>query len=187
MPITPGAERRAQHKERYWKDAESFNGTGSGWFKAPRTLPLILALLSHRQLTGGRDVARVYLELLSRHMDGGVIEIGNESDHAYASGYSGTRAVRTWNERMQLLEKLGFIKTKRVGGQRYKLVLLTDPLSAVANLYRQGSVPEAWWEAYVLRALETRETDEVRLHSLTTGYEVPDNVMPPQLPVETAP
>jgi hypothetical protein len=178
MPITPGAERRAQHKERYWKDAESFTGTGSGWFKAPRTLPLILALLSLRQLTGGRDVARVYLELLARHMDGGIIEIGNEADHAYAAGYSGTRAVRTWNERMQLLEKLGFIKTKGVGGQRYKLVLLTDPLSAVASLYRRGCVPEAWWEAYVLRLLETREADEVRLHSLTTGYEIPDNVLP---------
>jgi hypothetical protein len=182
MPQTPGAERRAQHKERYWKDDESFNGTGSGWFKAPRTLPLILALLSEKQLTGGRDVARVYLELLARHMDGGVIEIGNEADHAYAAGYSGTRAVRTWGERMQLLEKLGFIKTKKVGGARYKLVLLTDPVNAVAGLYRKRCVPEAWWETYSLRVLETREADEFRLYNLTTGYEAPDNVLPPQLP-----
>src|ERR1700731_3124764 len=165
MPQTPGAERRAQHKERFWKADESFNGSGSGWFKAPRTLPLILALLAEKPLTGGRDVARVYLELLSRHMDGGVIEIGNESDHAYAAGYTGTRAIRTWNERMQLLEKLGFIKTKKVGNQRYKLVLLTDPVNAVAALYRSGRVSEAWWEAYMLRVLETREADEVRLHS----------------------
>jgi hypothetical protein len=182
MPQTPGAERRAQHKERFWKDEESFNGTGSGWFKSPRTLPLILALLSQKQLTGGRDVARVYLELLSRHMDGGVIEIGNEADHAYAAGYAGTRAIRTWSERMQLLEKLGFIKTKKVGGQRYKLVLLTDPVNAVASLYRQRRVPEAWFEAYSLRLLETKEADEVRLHSLTTGYEAPANVVVERVP-----
>lgn len=183
MSQTPGAERRAQHKERFWKNEESFNGTGSGWFKAPRTLPLILALLSQKQLTGGRDIARVYLELLSRHMDGGVIEIGNEADHAYAAGYAGTRAVRTWSERMQLLEKLGFIKTKKVGGQRYKLVLLTDPVSAVASLYRQRRVPEGWFEAYSLRLLETKEADEVRLHTLTTGYEAPENILPQQLPI----
>jgi len=184
MPQTPGAERRAQHKERYWKTEESWNGTGSGWFKGPRTLPLILALLSLRELTGGRDVARVYLELLARHYDGGVIEIGNEADHAYAAGYTGTRAIRTWHERMQLLEKLGFIKTRRVGNQRYKLVLLADPLITIAHLYRQGRVPEDWWEAYTLRLLETKEADEVRLHSLTTGFELPENVLPPELPGE---
>jgi hypothetical protein len=183
MPITPGAERRAQHKERYWKDDESWNGTGSGWFKAPRTLPLILALLSQRQLTGGRDVSRVYLELLSRHMDGGVIEIGNESDHAYAAGYTGTRAIRTWTERMQLLEKLGFIKTRRVGGQRYKLVLLADPLNAIAGLYRRGHVPEAWWEAYRIRLLETKEADEVRIESLTIVPE--DTEAEPELPADS--
>lgn len=172
MPQTPGAERRAQHKARYWKQEESWNGTGSGWFKAPRTLPLILALLSQKQLTGGRDVARVYLELLARHLDGGVIEIGNEADHAYAAGYTGTRAIRTWHERMQLLEKLGFIKTRRVGNQRYKLVLLADPLNAIADLYKHGRVPEAWWETYTLRLLETREADEVRLENVLS---------PPQL------
>jgi hypothetical protein len=180
MPQTAGAERRAQHKERYWKQEESWNGTGSGWFKGPRTLPLILALLSQKELTGGRDVSRVYLELLARHMDGGVIEIGNEADHAYAAGYTGVRAIRTWNERMQLLEKLGFIKTRRVGNQRYKLVLLADPLKAVADLYRQGRVPGPWFEAYTLRLLETKEADEVRLEALTTGYqEIAEGAPPP--------
>jgi len=179
MPQTPGAERRAQHKERYWKHDESFNGSGSGWFKAPRTLPLILAVLSQRQLTGGRDVARVYLELLARHLDGGVIEIGNEADHAYAAGYTGTRAIRTWHERMQLLEKLGFIKTRRVGNQRYKLVLLKDPLLAVADLYKRKRVSEEWWEAYTLRLLETREADEVRLDAIIHGDEAASAQLPP--------
>jgi hypothetical protein len=179
MPQTAGAERRAQHKERYWKDEESFSGAGSGWFKAPRTTPLILALLTEKRLTEGRDVSRVYLELLSRHMDGGLIELGSESEHAYAAGYTGARAIRTWQERMRLLERLGFIKTMPIGGQRYKLVLLVDPLVAVAALYRRGEVPPEWWEAYRLRVLETREADEVRLYNLTDGYEHPPNVIPP--------
>ena len=129
-------------------------------------MPLILGLLSQKELTKGRDVSRVYLELLARHMDGGVVEIGNEADHAYASGYTGTRAIRTWHERMQLLEHLGFIKTKQVGNQRFKLVLLVDPLIAVMQLDKNGRVPPEWWEAYSLRLMETKEADTERLERL---------------------
>ena len=166
MPQTAGADRREQLKNHYWRAESAWNGTGSGWFKGPRTLPLILALLSSKTLTGGRDVSRVYLELLARHMDGGVVEIGNEADHAYASGYTGTRAIRTWHERIQILQRLGFIKSKHVGNQRYKLVLLVDPLVAIANLRKQGAVPEPWWEAYSLRLMETKEADAERLERI---------------------
>src|SRR5882724_8266680 len=169
MPQTAGTERRTQLKDRYWKKDSAWNGTANGWFKAPRTLPLVLALLTDKRLTDGRDVSRVYLELLSRHMDAGVVEIGNESDHAFAAGYTGTRAIRTWLERMQLIEKLGFIKTKHVGNQRYKLVLLVDPFVAVANLRKQGKVDAPWWEAYTLRLMETKEADAERLEGLGLG------------------
>jgi hypothetical protein len=120
---------------------------------------LILALLSQKELSGGRDISRVYLELLARHMDGGVVEIGNESDHAYAAGYIGTRAGRTWHERMELLENLGFIKSKRIGNQKYKLLLVVNPIFAVSELREKGRVPEEWWEAYTLRLMETKEAD----------------------------
>jgi hypothetical protein len=166
MAQTPGAERRAKLKKLYWPHDSEWSGTGNGWFRGPRTVPLILALLSRKELTGGRDVSRVYLELLARHMDGGVIEIGNEADHAYAAGYTGSRAVRTWHERMTLLEELGFIKSKHVGNQRYKLVLVVDPVHAVAELRKQDRVPDSWWEAYLLRLRETKEADEVRLEEL---------------------
>jgi hypothetical protein len=163
MPQTAGADRRAQLKEHYWPDDAAWNGAGAGWFKGPRTLPLILALLSDKTLTAGRDVAHVYLELLSRHFDGGVVEMGNEADHAYAAGYTGSRAVRTWHERMLLLHELGFIKSKHVGNQRYKLVFVVDPFVVVARLREAGKVPDSWWEAYTLRLLETKEVDLERL------------------------
>ena len=166
MPQTAGSDRRAQLKERYWEEDAAWTGTGNGWFRGPRTLPLIFGLLSQKQLTGGRDVAGVYLELLARHMDGGVVEIGNEADHAYASGYSGTRAIRTWHERMQLLESLGFIKRKQVGNQRYRLVLLVDPLIAIAQLRKKDKVPADWWEAYSLRLMETKEAEADRLENV---------------------
>ncbi len=169
MPLTTGAERRVHLKQDYWPKEFAWNGAGVGWFKGPRTLPLILAFLADKKLTAGRDVSRVYLELLARHMDGGVVEVGNEADHAYAAGYTGTRAIRTWTERMQLLEKLGFIKSKHIGNQRYKLVLLVDPLVAVANLRKQGSVPADWLEVYLLRIMETKEADARRLEEVGLG------------------
>jgi hypothetical protein len=70
---------------------------------------------------------------------------------------------------MQLLEKLGFIKSKHIGNQRYKLVLLVDPLVAVANLRRQGSVPADWLEVYLLRIMETKEADARRLEEVGLG------------------
>jgi hypothetical protein len=169
MPLTAGAERRINLKQDYWPKDSAWNGTGVGWCKCPRTLPLILALLADKKLTAGRDVSRVYLELMARHMDGGVVEVGNESDHAFASGYTGTRAVRTWTERIKILEQLGFIKTKQIGNQRYKLILLVDPLDAVANLKKQGRVPGEWLEVYLLRLMETKEADGRRLEEVGLG------------------
>jgi hypothetical protein len=169
MAQTAGSDRRARLKQQYWHDVNEWNGTGSGWFKAPRTLPLILGLLSNKELTAGRDVSRVYLELLARHMDAGVIEIGNESDHAFAAGYTGSRAIRTWHERMKLLESLGFIRSKQMGNQRYKLVLVVDPLTAVTELRRRGSVPDIWWEVYIMRLLETKEGDIARVEQIVTS------------------
>jgi hypothetical protein len=166
MPQTAGAERRAQLKEHYWPEDAAWSGAGVGWFKGPRTLPLVLVLLSDKTLTAGRDIAGVYLELLSRHFDSGVVEMGNEADHAYAAGYTGSRAVRTWHERMVLLQELGFIKSKHVGNQRYKLVFVVDPLVAIARLRKTGKVPDSWWEAYTLRLMETKEADAERLERI---------------------
>ena len=169
MPLTTGADRRANLKHEYWPKESAWNGAGVGWFKGPRTLPLILALLADKKLTAGRDVSRVYLELMARHMDGGVVEVGNEADHAYAAGYTGSRAIRTWTERMRILERLGFIKSRHIGNQRYKLVLLVDPLVAVANLRKQGSVSLDWMEVYLLRIMETKEADAHRLEEVGLG------------------
>ena len=45
------------------KKESAWNGTANGWFKAPRTLPFVLALLSDKGLTDGRDVSRAYSAL----------------------------------------------------------------------------------------------------------------------------
>ncbi len=156
---TPATLRREQLRQEYWPKAPAWTGEGDGWFKGPRTLPLLLLLLRSKKLSGREDPSRVYLALLARHIDSGVVEVTNEAELAYESAYTGQRAVRTWQERMQLLKKLGLIKVRPSGNQQYRFVLLVHPGAFIDELRKtDGAVPEPWWTAYVARRQETKET-----------------------------
>lgn len=147
-----------QVREKYWPEEKLWTGAGEGWMKAPRTLPLIMALLSSSELTDKKNVSSVYMELMSRHYDGGIVEMAAPSEHAYAAGYWGERAIRSWLERMEVLEKLGFIKSMEVGNERYKYVALVHPAVVVETLHEKRKIPSEWWNTYTLRKMETKET-----------------------------
>lgn len=154
---TTAANRREALRKEYWPNDEDF-WTGEnekGWFPSPRTLPLLLVLLSNKQISDKKDPSKVYLELFSRHLGEGIIEMASEADHAYAAGYVGTRAVRTWKERMEILERHGFIKTKQLGNQRYKIVAIVHPTTVIESL--REKLPNNWLNAYIARKAETKE------------------------------
>lgn len=151
--------KREKIREEYWPE-ERHMWTGEnelGWFRAPRTIPLVLMLLGSKEISGKANPTRVYLELLARHRDGGIIEINSEQDHAYESGYTGKRGLRTWQEQMHILEKNGFIKIKKIGNQHFKYVLLLHPGYAVEQLRKSGKVPQDWLDAYNNRRIDTKE------------------------------
>jgi hypothetical protein len=154
-----GAERREKIRDEFFGDEDAWtrDPKEKGWFKAPRTLPLILELLKSKDLSGNFDPSGVYLDLLSRNIGGGLVEMTDEAVHAYSAGYFGTRAVRSWQERMKVLESLGFIKTKQIGNQRYKYVLIVHQTAAVQHLRDAGKVSDAWWDAYRARQIEVKE------------------------------
>lgn len=157
---TRADQRRARLKEEFWPDERAwFADNETGWFQAPRYLPLILALLSSKKISGNQDPSLVYLELFSRHRTSGVVELGDEREHAFASGYDGPRAVRSWQERMKILEDRGFIKTKPAGNQRFKYVLLVHPKAVALRLHQAGFPDEAWWNTYRARLAELNEDD----------------------------
>jgi hypothetical protein len=151
-------EHRDKIRRKFFPGEDAWTGENEkGWYKSPRTLPLILSLISSKAVSGRCDPTRVYLELWARHMGEGVIEMRHEGEHAYAAGYEGTRGIRTWQERMKLLEKNGIIKVKQIGGQRYKYVLLVHPTAVVEKLRQEGKVEPGWWDTYRDRQLETKE------------------------------
>jgi hypothetical protein len=155
---TTGSTRRWAAKHEFWPNDIAWTGENEkGWFRAPRTLPLLLALLSSKQVSGNTDPTRVYMELLARHVDEGVVQMATDEEHAFAAGYDGDRGVRSWRERMRLLEEIGVIKIKKMGPKKYAYILLVHPNVYVAGLREAGKVETQWSEAYRYRQLETGE------------------------------
>jgi hypothetical protein len=152
------SEERTALRERFWPGVKAWTGEGTkGWFRAPRTLPLLLGLLRSKNLSGRQDPSWAYLVLWPRHLDSGVVEITNEKELAYEAGYVGNRALRTWQERMKLLEKLGFIRTQKVGNEPYRYVLMVDPATVIASLVKKKQVDAGWCATYDARRIATKE------------------------------
>jgi hypothetical protein len=152
------ARRERLRKEHWPNELVYWTGPGEqGFFCAPRTLPLIIKLLDSKSVSGNLALGGVYLDLLARHIGQGVVEMGPEDEHAYASGYESNRSVRSWRDRMTALEELGFICTAVKGGLRFGFVLLVHPAVAVMNLRALGKVPDAWWAAYRAMQIEYKE------------------------------
>ncbi len=158
MAKTATQERREAIKAEVWPTEIAWTGENEkGWFRAPRSIALVMSLLAHQELTGNKNATGVYLDLLSRHRDTGVVDMVGEGEHSYSSGYVGTRGIRTWRERMQLLEELGFIKTRSAGNQDFRYVLLIHPTVAVQALKDSNRIPEKWWQLYRQNQIETKE------------------------------
>lgn len=158
MKASAGTKKREKLRQEFWPEDDVWTMTNeTGWFRAPRTLPIILQLFAYKEITGSANPSSVYLELLARHIDSGLVEMVSEADHASTAGYTGARGIRSWQERMQILEKMGFIKKISIGNQTYKYVLIIHPTVVMQKLYEQGKVPEDLWNAFRARQIETKE------------------------------
>lgn len=157
-------DRRRAHQRRADRRDELWPGSGAevwirtendGFSTIPRLLPWVTVLLKHLS-AGGGDPSSVYVELWARVYDEGYVQVKNETDHAYAAGYSGQRGLRSWRERVRILEDHGFVRIKANGAQQIGHVLLVNPLMVVARLKKQtpGKIPDEWWASFLSRADE---------------------------------
>ena len=149
------ARRREKMRDSLWSDSAEMvwnRKTATGFTTIPRLLPLVTALIT--ELAPKGDPSRVYVELWSRVFDEGLVTILDESENAYCAGYTGTRATRTWRERMLTLSELGFVRFKPVGNREIGQVLLLDPLGVCHRLHKEQRVPDEWWSMFVKRATE---------------------------------
>lgn len=169
-PSTTSFKRREEKRKEFWPGEEDFwtRTTEAGWFRAPRTLPLILQVFNNKVINPHNlNPNNVYLELLSRHIDNGIIEMASENEHAFAAGFTSSRAVRSWEERMAILEEIGFIETIKTSNQKYKCVLLKHPTAVMEKLHSKydgkdgrkdaGKEFQELWKAFRERQIEVRD------------------------------
>jgi hypothetical protein len=124
-----------------------------GFATIPRLMPWIMVLIRH--LAGrGKDPTSVYWELWCRDMGQGIIQINDEQECAYASGYVSSRALRTWKDHVHLLVNLHFLKIERNGNREVGYVLLMNPLAVARWYHEQNIAPEGWWTSFTQRARE---------------------------------
>lgn len=148
--------RRRKKRDAAWPDAELrvFNPRlSSGWARMPRTVPMISGLIDF--LSDNKEKpGRLYTVLWGYDFGDGLIEVSDPAHLALEAGYfSAGRAERSFNERMRVLQQLGFIESRPIGSREFGAVLLLDPHRVVVRLRQaeNSRVPEAWWTAFAAR------------------------------------
>jgi len=159
-PPTKFALRREALRDQLWpgQAAHLWHRTREdGFTTIPRTLPLVMTLIDH--LRRGKDTSRVYFDLWCRQVDDSFVQVTDEEAFAYSSGYTAPgRNIRSWRERVDIIEELGFVSVLPKGSRKYGYILLHHPHRVVCELRAQGKVSDAWWGAFTKRASEIGAT-----------------------------
>lgn len=132
--------------------------TQTGFTTIPRTFP-ILAQIMDDMADKGKPISNTYLALWCRVFDESFIEIKSFTQLASESGFSGQRAVTTWNSRMAKLSELGFINAQAGAIGEYDYVLIYNPYLVIKKKYDDKEVSKAKYVALFSRAQEVGATD----------------------------
>ena len=150
MPFNPfalaarrsGAQERARTKrDSIWPHAGGQvwdRKKHKGFTSIPRTLPYVM--LAMDSLCKNAPPSVPYFVLWTRAFEEHFLTIENPAAMAAESGYSGQRAVTTWNGRMKSLAELGFIEAKRGPTGDFQFVLLRNPNLVMESLHREGKL-----------------------------------------------
>lgn len=143
-------ERKSRSKKRrtgleeqittHWKDEKNWNMVrGSGWFAAPKLLPVVLAILDELAPKGIK-LGSTYLALLSLTWEGvPITTIKDESEAAMLAGFAGKNRKYAFRQRMVLLEELGMIRVVGNPGE-WQQVFIKEPVPAIQELSIAGKL-----------------------------------------------
>jgi hypothetical protein len=148
-----------------------------GFATVPKTMPLLMRALD--ELSKGKPLGQTYFALFCATWDNGFVRLGRSTDLPYASGFTGPRGVRGWQERMKLLQTFGFIEIKASGDQKFGLAFLPNPNIVLLNLWEKkktqgkgpydppglGGLQEATMSAFLERAIDVGANDVTRAHA----------------------
>lgn len=130
-----------------------------GFTTIPRTMSLIGRIMD--QLSGkGTPVFGTYLALWCRVFDEAFVEVRNDKELAFESGFSGGRGEATWRARMRMLQSLGFIDIHKGLASDLQYVLIYNPIKVIAHIYNERNlVRDMAYQALMARLIEVGADD----------------------------
>lgn len=155
--------------ERLWDRSKH-----DGYATVPKTMPMVMRALD--ELSKGKPLGQTYFALFCSTWDNGFVRLARSPDLHYASGFTGPRGVRGWQERMKLLEEFGFVELQESGGQKFGLAFLPNPNIVLLNLWEKkksqgtgpydppalGGLQELTMSAFLERAIDVGANDVKR-------------------------
>lgn len=167
-------------RDTFWPDAATRiwdRNRNDGYATVPKTMPMLVRALD--ELSKGKPLGATYFALWCATWDNGFVRLGRSSDLAYASGFTGPRGVRGWQERMKLLEAFGFVELRPSGDQKFGLAFLPNPNVVLLRLWAQkaqhksgplqpaglAALQDATMSAFLERAIDVGANDVVEEHA----------------------
>jgi hypothetical protein len=158
--------------ERIW-DRNRYDGYAT----VPKTMPLLTRAMN--ELSKGKPLGATYFALWCATWDNGFVRLGRSPDLDYASGFTGARGVRGWQERMRILEAFGFVEIRPTGDQKFGLAYLPNPNIVLLRLWDRktqhkkglletaglAGLQDATMSAFLERAIDVGANDVVREHT----------------------
>lgn len=137
--------KRVAMRDMYWpeisKEVLWLRKDRVGFTTIPRTMSLIGRIMD--QLSGkGFPLFGTYLALWCRVYDEAFVEIRNDRELAFESGFSGPRGEVTWRTRMRKLQELGFIDIRKGLASDLQYVLIYNPIKVIAAIYEREKLPQ---------------------------------------------
>lgn len=161
-----------------------------GYATVPKTMPMVMRALD--ELSKGKPLGQTYFALFCATWDNGFVRLARSPDLPYASGFTGPRGVRGWQERMKLLEGLGFVEIEASGAQKFGLAFLPNPNLVLLDLWEKkkaqgtgpydppalGGLQEATMSAFLERAIDVGANDVTRAQAKLNAAKRPAEAEP---------
>lgn len=126
--LWPGtAEEKLWHRKR-----------AMGFSTIPRPMPLMLVIMD--SLSVGKPISTTYLDLWCRAYDESFVRLDKPHEMAFAAGFTTTRGPHIWAERLDILQRIGFIRMAPGPQGPRSFALIFNPYKVIQFLQKAGKV-----------------------------------------------
>lgn len=158
------AKKQLAQRELLWPGADPWlwqRKANKGFATIPKTMPLILQIMN--ELSNGKPLSTTYLGLWCSTWDNSMVSTAKQEELAHAAGFTGQRAVYTWQGRINLLKDLYFIDVKAGKSGPISNILIWNPHYIIRHHHARKTpgLVEANFNALLERALEIKANDMI--------------------------